>query len=283
MGREPGVYLIDDEVGRVIDSFESTEAAVLHLTAYTRLSIAAVGSVAEKALASPLLRRQLARKGVEPEAYRSYPDLGSLFGQHDWSLALILSPFKRAVQDYCDDLTPGAQRSGVVDTILQDRTGRRIGINTNASGAACAVRHLMGNVRPRRCLIAGTGASARSCIVGLRDSYGRLEIGIVGRNPERTSGLAEELHVSTVEKIETYRPDLVINATTVGETRDDELDLPLEQALTAGIRYFDLNNRASALQTRALERGCVTLSGILMQSVVNALRVHLLTRQAEDR
>lgn len=277
------MHLIDDEARRAIDGFESTEVAVLDRTAYTRPSIAAVGSVAEKALASPLLRRQLARRGVEPEAYRSYADLGRLFGQRDWSLALILSPFKRAVQDYCEELTPSARRSGVVDTIVQDRTSRRIGINTNVSGAACAVRYLMGSVRPRRCLIAGTGASARSCVVGLRDSYGRLEIGIVGRNPERTSGLAEELHVSKVEQIETYRPDLVINATTVGETRDDELNFPLEQALTAGVRYFDLNNRTSALQTRALERGCVTLSGILMQSVVNALRVHLLTRQAEDR
>jgi shikimate dehydrogenase len=106
---------------------------------------------------------------------------------------------------------------------------------------------------------------------------------VVGRNPDRTSDLAEEFSVSIVGEIETYGPDLLINATTVGETYDDEPGFPLEQALTAGTRYFDLNNRTSVLQTRALERGCVTLSGVLLQSGVNALRIHLLARKGEGR
>jgi shikimate 5-dehydrogenase len=185
------------------------------------------------------------------------------------------------VQYWCDEVTPSAERSGVVDTILQDETGKRIGTNTNVSGAAWAVRHLMGGTHPRRCLIAGTGASARSCVVSLRDSYGELEIGVIGRNPVRASDFAAELSVSIVEKIETYGADLVINATTVGETNDNELGFPLDKALTAGVRYFDLNNRTSTLQTQALQRGCVTLSGILMQSVVNALRAHLLARKGD--
>ncbi|HZG62463.1 MAG TPA: hypothetical protein VEY13_02980 [Rubrobacteraceae bacterium] len=273
--------LVDEELHSIVGRFESTEAATLPRAALTHPSIAAAGSVARKALASPLLLRQLARRGIEPKAYRPYGDVGELFRNYDWSLALVLSPFKQAVQYWCDEVTPSAERSGVVDTILQDETGKRIGINTNVSGAAWAVRHLMGGTRPRRCLIAGTGASARSCVVSLRDSYGELEIGVIGRNPVRTSDFAAELSVSIVEKIETYGAGLVINATTVGETNDNELGFPLDTALTAGVRYFDLNNRTSTLQTQALQRGCVTLSGILMQSVVNALRAHLMARKGD--
>lgn len=270
---------VGEVVRAAIESFEGAEAGSLPTSAGTDPSIAAIGSVAPRALASPLLRGQLAERGIEPGAYAAYADADELFSQRDWTLALVLSPFKRDVGGACEELTAGARLSGVVDTVLQDGRGRRTGVNTNATGAAWAVRHMMGGARPGRCLIAGTGASARSCLVGLRGSYGELEVGVIGRDPGRTAVLAEEFSVPVVEDPGAYVPDLVINTTTVGETRDDQLDFPLEKALIPGTRFFDLNNRASALQVRALECGCVTMSGILMQTVVNALRVHLLTRK----
>jgi shikimate dehydrogenase len=273
---------VGEVVRSAVESFESAEAEFLPPLASTNPSIAAIGSVAPKALASPLLRGQLAERGIEPRAYASYAGVDELFGRREWTLALVLSPFKRDVGEACEDLTAGARLSGVVDTVLQNGRGRRTGVNTNAAGAAWAVRYLMGGARPGRCLIAGTGASARSCLVGLRGSYGELEVGVVGRDPGRTTALAEAFSVPVVEDIEAYAPDLVINTTTVGETRDDELGFPLEKALVAGVRYFDLNNRTSVLQIQTLERGCVTLSGILMQTVVNALRVHLLARKGQD-
>ncbi len=262
----------------VVSHFERAEAAGLPVVTARFPSIVAVGSVAEKALASPLLRKQLKDRGVELRELRPHADVDELARWRDWSLGLILSPYKQTVQELCDDLTESARRSGVVDTILQDASGKRFGINTNAYGAAHAVWCLMGGARPERCLIAGTGASARSCVVGLRELYGDLEIGMVGRSPDRAFEIAKEFSVALVEEIGDYTPDLVINTTTVGETRDDKLQFPLEKALYIGTRYFDLNNRTSALQVQALELGCVTLSGVLMQSVVNALRVHLLVR-----
>jgi shikimate dehydrogenase len=118
------VDLVDEELHSIVGRFESTEAATLPRAALTHPSIAAAGSVARKALASPLLLRQLARRGIEPKAYRPYGDVGELFRNYDWSLALVLSPFKQAVQYWCDEVTPSAERSGVVDTILQDETGK---------------------------------------------------------------------------------------------------------------------------------------------------------------
>lgn len=262
-----------------ISRFEETEGAGLPgRTSAARPSLAAVGSVARKALSSALLRDRLVEKDVEPAAYVPYDGLEALLGSRDWSLALVLSPHKRAVVERCDALTASARRSGVVDTVVQSASGDRVGVNTNVVGASWAIRHLMGNEIPRRCLIAGTGASARSCAVGLHDLYGDVRIGMVGRNPARTRNIAEEFSASVEEDIGAYSPDLVINATTVGETADEKPHFPLEEAFVAGARYFDLNNRTSALQIQAMERGCVSISGILMQTVVNAIRVHLLAR-----
>jgi shikimate dehydrogenase len=272
------VSSLEADINSVVALFESSESEVLPPMSRVRPSIAAVGSVVNKALASPLLRKQLAKKGIDPQEYLPYGNVHELLEGSGWSLALVLSPFKQAVTETCDALTESVMRTSVVDTVVRGDSGQLVGVNTNSLSAAWAVKRLSGGIRPERCLIAGTGASARSCVVGLSDLYGELEIGIVGRSPERAAQLANDFSVSVVEDIETYAPDLVINATTVGETSDQDLHFPLETVLVAGTRYFDLNNRTSALQLRALEHGCVTLSGVVMQTIVNALRVHLLAR-----
>ena len=270
--------MIEEYIRDAIGCFEETEGATLPQVAGTKPSLAAVGSVAPKALASPLLLDRLSAHGVEAVVHPPYLELEDLLQNRDWSLALVLSPFKQAIKNHCDTLVESAERSGVIDTVIRSESDKRIGVNTNAMAAARAIRYLMGSSTPRRCLIAGTGASARSCIVGLRDLYDELEIGVLGRSQERTSRIAEEFHVATVKDVKSYAPELVINATTVGETSDEKTDFPLEDAFVAGVRYFDLNNRTGALQVQALQHGCVTMSGIFMQTIVNALRIHLLTR-----
>lgn len=270
--------MIEEYIREAIDCFEETEGATLPQFAGVKPNLAAVGSVAPKALASSLLLDRLAAQGIEPKIHSPYPKLEDLLRDRDWSLALVLSPFKQAIKNHCDTLAVSAERSGVIDTVIRSEPDKHIGVNTNAMAAALTIRHLMGDIAPQRCLIAGTGASARSCIVALRDLYDELEIGVLGRTQKRTSMIAEEFHVSVVENAELYAPELVINATTVGETSDENTDFALENAFASGVRYFDLNNRSGALQIQALEHGCVTVSGIFMQTIVNALRGHLLTR-----
>lgn len=75
-----------------------------------------------------------------------------------------------------------------------------------------------------------------------------------------------------------FGADLVLNCTTVGETSDDDIPLAFAHAITAAERFFDLNNRINAVQGLALDSGCVTISGNLMQRTVNSLRAHLLAR-----
>jgi hypothetical protein len=91
--------------------------------------------------------------------------------------------------------------------------------------------------------------------------------------------------VRAVESPAVERPDLVIHATTVGEVDDrTELDVAIDEAMRPGTRFFDLTNRGSALQTRALERGCIVMSGQMMQRLTNEMRVaaYLATRDGES-
>lgn len=247
-------------------------------------TIAAIGTTADKALGGAFLRERLAAAGVSPAGYRAYPDPAALMGDRSWALALVLSPFKRAVPAACGALTPAARATGVVDTILQTANGT-LGVNTNAYAADGAVRHLLGSAAPARVLIAGTGASARSVAVGVSRAFPDTRLLFVGRTPERTAALVEQLGLGeALAELAAAEADVVINATTVGETGDEPMAYDLGVAFGPGVRYFDLNNRLSALQTSALTAGCVVSSGIVMQALTNGLRAALLSPvPASDR
>lgn len=239
--------------------------------------IVAIGTLAEKALGSPLLRERLDTAGIRPTALQPAGDLTVLRSTVPFSLALVLSPFKREAPRFCDRLAPTAAATGVVDTALGTADGV-IGLNTNAYAAAGALEQLLAGTTPGRVLIAGTGASARSVLVGLVRLFPVAVVGVIGRSADRAAALVHDLEAGTVVTEPTaFDADLVINATTVGETDDSAtLGFDLDAAFGPGVRYFDLNNRVSALQQRALARGCVTASGVTMQVLTNALRVFLL-------
>ncbi len=242
--------------------------------------LAAVGTLAARALASPLLRECLAAAGVEPSDYRPFADPAALLADPTWALALVLSPHKRALPARCAALAPAAAATGVTDTLVRAED-RVIGVNTNVYAAAAALRQLAGATPPARALVAGSGASARSVVVALARCFPDAEIGVVGRAAERVEALVGALGLGrvVVEPV-AFAADLVVNTTTVGETDDaTPLAFDLAAAFAPGVRYFDLNHRLSALQTQALAAGCVATSGALMQLVTNALRVALLSHR----
>lgn len=267
-------------IGRVIAEFESTQARHLPHVRGNRPLVTAIGSVAARVLGSDSLQDSLTRCGIT--ARRSVStDPDHLKERGDWSLALVLSPYKFTTADACDTLTPCARAAATVDTVLRGPDGTLHGINTNAFGIAHAVGLLFPDGAPARVLILGTGATSRSAVVGLRTHHHNdLDIRIRGRDWDRTCALARELGVPPADEPD-GGADLVLNCTTVGETTDTPLEIPIERALRPGVRFFDLNNRHSQLQVLALQRGCITISGVLMQLTVNALRAHLLHRPTD--
>jgi shikimate dehydrogenase len=278
------VSIVDEAIARTLPAFWAAEFPAGRPALPTPPVLAAVGTLGARALASSMLRDCLDQARVAPADYRPYAEPAALLAAPVWALALVLSPYKRAMPALCARLAPAAAATGVADTLLR-ADGETIGVNTNVYAAAAALRQLVGEVAPRRALIAGTGASARSVALALTRTFPTTAVGVIGRAPDRAARVVATLPLGTVvTQPAAFAADLVINTTTIGET-DDAIPpaYDLAAAFAPGVRYFDLNNRTSALQTTALAAGSAVLAGAFMQRVTNALRVALLGTDANGQ
>ena len=229
--------------------------------------VAAVGRVAEKVvqeLADILTHRGLAVAGV-----KASPDPNDLLSDPTWHLAAVVSPYKLDMAAVCTRLGSRAVQTQVVDTLVR-RSDEVVGININsfAIQAACTRSHLS----PPRIVVVGTGATARSAVVGLAAAWPHADIGVAGRHPSRAASLIQHVGMGRViEDIEKFSPTLVVHTTTVGECDDRQtLEIPME--LSPQMVVLDLNSRLTALQRQALAVGCLTMGGTYVQELTNLMR-----------
>jgi shikimate dehydrogenase len=101
-----------------------------------------------------------------------------------WRGLSLTMPLKRTVLPLLDELSAGARRAQVVNTVLLDR-GRRYGENTDVPGAAAAIRErYAGPVESA--VILGGGATAASVLLALADlGCRRVELRV--RDAERAN------------------------------------------------------------------------------------------------
>jgi shikimate dehydrogenase len=241
-----------------------------------RLQVAAVGTLAEASIDSPLLDAACQAAGIRIGGRTARADLSGLLADPDWDLALVLSPFKGHAARWCDRLAPRAAATGVVDTLVR-AGGEVAGYNTNSHAWAAAAAQLMGTDVPARILVVGSGATARSVTFGALRAFPGARVGVAARSRAGAAALVSEHPGSEyVPDPGGFAPGLVVHVTTAGEQDDEHsLDVPLAAVLRPGTRVFDLTNRLSALQGQALAAGCVVMSGNLMQLLTNALRAAL--------
>lgn len=283
--------LVEQEIDRVLDKFVANEKIAVAAPEDRRLlergqkgapEVAAVGTIAAEALAREGFRGQVSRALGAGARLRAYEDLESLAKSPSWALALVLSPHKREVAGMCDELAPTAAETGVVDTLVCI-PGRVLGLNTNTYAAESALGQLLGAGSPKRALLAGTGATARSVLVAIRRLLPTTWVGVAGRSREKAARLAGEFgSADVVDDPRAAGADLIINSTTVGQRDDrDRIEFDLEGGFAPGVRFFDLTNRLSSLQAAAIAAGCVVASGVFMQRVTDGLRMGLLAGAPE--
>lgn len=269
---------LSDASQSLIYCFLAREAADVVLPcAHPLPSVAAIGTIAPEVLSSADLRQPFAEVGIGPVDAQVIDSPASLLDDDTWQLALVLSPYKHRAVSCCDHLGPRAERTGVVDTLIRTPAGV-YGLNANsfAIGAACV--ELCGDRSPDRVLVIGTGATARSILVGVEAVFRDAKVGIVGRSPNRAEALVAEMASGqAVDRPESFAPQLVIQATTVGESNDREvLSMRLTGALRPGVRALDLNQRATSFLRGALSHGCIAMAGGLVQLLTNSMRAALL-------
>lgn len=246
----------------------------------TPVRVAAIGTTASRALSSTMLERALAAHritAVSSHAFGNPPDL--VAARRTWDLALVLSPYKRAIIQHVQQASPSAKAVGVVDTLLSI-DGALTGFNTNTWAVVAALRRLVPSTGPAAILVLGSGASARSTAVGARRAFPDAQILCSARRQGAAAEIADLADGIPVEAaaISDVDVDVIINSTTWGETADSERE-PFSFLLTGlllpGRAYFDLNNRRSSLAERALDAGCAVMTGTTMQVATHACRAAL--------
>jgi len=286
---ESGGQLVPDAVA----TFVEAEVAPLGLprtvdldTGQAVVHVAGIGTTAPRAVNGTLLAGAIESAGWQVASTAAFASPAELVVDGTWTLALALSPWKRDVGTYCDVVSPSAELTGVIDTVIRTPSGT-VGFNTNVLAAAAALDVSLGGLTPRRVIILGSGASARSVVLAIQRTWPGCSIEIAARSPASAGELAASMQVNVYNGARSDVPPaspagpglVVVNATTWGETEASEavpLGIDPDTLLAPGVRLFDLNNRIGTLARLALEAGCVVISGAIMQRVAHASRAALL-------
>ncbi len=247
------------------------------------VDIAAIGTMAPKAVRGELLASAIAERGFYLASATALSSPEELFEDTVWQLGVVLSPWKQQIGKRCDALAPSALATGVVDSVLRSPLGI-VGFNTNTWAAMTALEVLTAGTSPRRLLLLGSGASARSVALSVGRKWPGCDLVIAARSRGPAQQLADNFNGQLLEDLAGSTAaglpwDVVVNTTTWGETGNSEAEpfgIDLAGVFRPGGRVFDLNNRISDLQHQALGCGCAVISGSVMQRVTNACRAALL-------
>ncbi len=150
--------------------------------------------------------------------------------------ANITIPFKEEAIDFIDEIPEDVDRCmGAINTIVNHK-GQLYGYNTDGVGFLVALKEDLGfNPEGKKVAVLGAGGAARGVIFALARAHAD-SIMIHNRTLERAEGLTElvsrhfpESDIETIDDPQTIsasKPDLVINATSVGmNSKQSPLDL----------------------------------------------------------
>jgi shikimate dehydrogenase len=144
----------------------------------------------------------------------------------------VTFPYKEAVVDLLDELSPGAVAVGAVNTILV-RDGRLVGHNTDTTGFARAVRDLVADSGHGAVAVIGAGGVGKAIACALA-GLGVSEIRIFDTDRAKADHLATLLRahdgIVVVDRVEdTLRGAVgLVNATPVGMLPSRDTPVPDE-------------------------------------------------------
>ena len=178
----------------------------------------------------------------------------------------VTMPHKQAIMKYLDEIDPTAESIGAVNTV-KIRDGRSTGYNTDADGFIEPLKKRTGGLADARVAVIGSGGAARACVFALKRE--RSDVTICGRDGEKGRALAEEFGAdsSNLNEIKAHKFDIVVNATPVGMTGDEQSASILNAAELKGVKFvYDLVSAPSetALMSEARLAGAEVIGGLEM-------------------
>ena len=136
----------------------------------------------------------------------------------------VTVPFKRQVIPFLDHLSDTAQKTNSVNTIFK-RQNKLVGDNTDVYGFSQAIKLTNFNLKNKRALILGAGGVVPSIILALKN-MGILEIVLSNRTKAKAEDLEKSFpFLKVINWGETIKSDLIINATSIGIKKNEEIKL----------------------------------------------------------
>ena len=140
--------------------------------------------------------------------------------------ANVTVPFKKAVIPFLDKLSAEAESTQAVNTIYLEND-KLIGHNTDIDGFQMGIKKINYNTSNKKIFILGAGGVVPSIIYAL-NKMKVSEISIANRTrkkAENLKNLFDNLKIVEWGKIPDF--DMIINATSIGLKKDDEINLNL--------------------------------------------------------
>lgn len=186
--------------------------------------------------------------------------------------ASVTVPYKIAVRDLLDEVSPAARRAGAVNTIV-NRGGALFGDNTDIFGFGVTVSDGLDGRTPQVAVVLGAGGAARAVVLAL-EAAGAGEIIVANRDVDRAAQMARELDPAPVRSMrldeeflarELPRADVLVNATSLGwHPGETPIALSCLALLPASALVGDLTYRDTDLLLAAQRRGLKTVDGLPM-------------------
>ena len=162
----------------------------------------------------------------------------------------ITVPFKKKVISFLDKLSPEAEKTQSVNTIIFEK-GNLIGHNTDILGFDRAIKALNFNMKDKKILILGAGGVVPSIIFALK-KMDVLEISISNRTRQKAENLKILFkNLNVVEWGNLSKFDVVINATSLG-LNNEKINLNFSNAGKNKLFYDVIYNPA---ETNFLKKG----------------------------
>ena len=176
----------------------------------------------------------------------------------------VTVPFKKLVIPFLDELSGEAKKTNSVNTIYKAK-GKVIGHNTDIAGFELGLRHFKYDVKDKKIFILGAGGVVPSIIVALTKMQASKII-LSNRTIKKAENLKKffsNLQIVDWGKIPEF--DMIINATSIGLKKNDEIKLDY-QNLGKKKFFYDIvyNPGETIFLKKAKKFGNITENGKMM-------------------
>jgi len=176
----------------------------------------------------------------------------------------VTVPFKKIVIPYLDELSPDAQSTQSVNTIYK-KNNKVIGHNTDIFGFKASIEKAKYNLNNKEVLILGAGGVVPSIIFSLiKMKVSKIKIS--NRTKEKAENLKKLFKdIEIIKWGEISNSDMIINATSVGLKKEDNLNLDFS-SISGNKFFYDVIYNPSETNFLKIgkELGNKTLNGKLM-------------------